>query len=88
LSDCYTLGGKAAHPCFVVAAFQPGECVWTLMTEKDQKTNDKNVREKGSAKKPYKKPEFRHERVFETMALACGKIHSNVSGCRFQRKFS
>lgn len=25
------------------------------------------------AKKPYKKPEFRYERVFETMALACAK---------------
>jgi len=24
-------------------------------------------------KKAYKKPEFRHERVFETMALACSK---------------
>lgn len=26
-------------------------------------------------KKPYRKPEFRYERVFETMALACGKLH-------------
>ena len=25
-------------------------------------------------KKPYQKPEFRYERVFETMALACGKV--------------
>jgi hypothetical protein len=24
-------------------------------------------------KKTYQKPEFRYERVFETMALACGK---------------
>ncbi|MBI3667924.1 MAG: hypothetical protein HY236_17125 [Acidobacteria bacterium] len=26
-----------------------------------------------AAKKPYQKPAFRHERVFETMAVACGK---------------
>ena len=26
------------------------------------------------AKKPYLKPAFRHEKVFETMALACGKV--------------
>jgi hypothetical protein len=26
------------------------------------------------ARKPYKKPEFRYERVFETMALACTKL--------------
>jgi hypothetical protein len=59
------------------------------MTEKHQKTNDQNVREKGTAKKPYKKPEFRHERVFETMALACGKIHPSVHGCRgFNKKAS
>lgn len=25
-------------------------------------------------KRPYTKPEFSHETVFETMALACGKI--------------
>lgn len=59
------------------------------MTEKYQKTNDQNVREKDTAKKPYKKPEFRHERVFETMALACGKISNTVAGCRgFNRKAS
>jgi hypothetical protein len=35
-----------------------------------------NSRDKGklkAAKKPYVKPAFRSERVFETMALACGK---------------
>lgn len=29
---------------------------------------------KGGALKPYLKPAFRHEQVFETMALACGKV--------------
>ena len=26
------------------------------------------------SKKPYQKPSFRFERVFETMALSCGKL--------------
>jgi hypothetical protein len=41
-----------------------------------------------SPRKPYKKPEFRFERVFETMALACGKIGPSESQCRFNRKNS
>ena len=28
----------------------------------------------GGGLKPYLKPAFRHEQVFETMALACGKV--------------
>lgn len=39
-------------------------------------------------KKPYEKPSFRHERVFETMALACGKISPTQFQCRFNRKTS
>ncbi len=27
-------------------------------------------------KKPYQKPAFRYERVFETMALRCGKMQT------------
>lgn len=40
------------------------------------------------AKKPYQKPSFQHERVFETMALACGKISPTQFQCRFNRKNS
>jgi len=39
-------------------------------------------------KKPYSKPTFQHERVFETMALACGKMHPTQAQCRFNRKNS
>jgi hypothetical protein len=39
-------------------------------------------------RKPYHKPEFRFERAFETMALACGKISPTQSHCRFSRKSS
>ena len=33
-------------------------------------------------RKPYQKPAFRFERVFETMALSCGKVNSTQSQCR------
>ena len=39
-------------------------------------------------KKPYKKPDFLHEQVFETMALACGKVNPTQSQCRTARKVS
>ncbi len=41
-----------------------------------------------SAKKPYVKPTVRHERVFETMALSCGKVQSSQGSCRFNRRAS
>ncbi len=39
-------------------------------------------------KSVYVKPAFEHERVFETMALACGKVSATQSSCRFNRKNS
>jgi hypothetical protein len=39
-------------------------------------------------KKLYQKPAFRFERVFETMALACGKMNSTQFQCRFNRHTS
>lgn len=41
-----------------------------------------------SPKKPYLKPAFRHEQVFETMALACGKVNPTQGACRTNRKNS
>jgi hypothetical protein len=38
-------------------------------------------------KRPYRKPEFRHERVFETSALACGKVQIGPT-CASQKKNS
>jgi hypothetical protein len=43
---------------------------------------------KPNQKRPYQKPAFRHERVFETMALACGKISATQGGCHHNRKLS
>ena len=43
---------------------------------------------KRAAKKPYVKPEVRHERVFETAALTCGKVQTTQFGCHHNRKSS
>jgi hypothetical protein len=59
------------------------------MTQNKQDPEKKSVGESaGKAKKPYQKPTFRFERVFETMALACGKIRPTEAQCRFNRKSS
>jgi len=39
-------------------------------------------------KKPYEKPSFRHEQVFVTTALSCGKITVTQSGCGLNTKSS
>jgi hypothetical protein len=44
--------------------------------------------EQAKEKKRYQKPAFRHERVFETLALVCGKIAATTSGCQFSQKTS
>jgi hypothetical protein len=39
-------------------------------------------------KKPYQKPARRREKVFETTALACGKVQTTQSSCHSNRKNS
>jgi hypothetical protein len=53
--------------------------------EENGKTTD--VRE-ANKKKTYVKPSFECESVFETMALACGKVSPTQAQCRFNRKNS
>jgi len=63
---------------------------WNPMTEKNRPVADeeKNALDsRQSAKKPYSKPTFRSEKVFETMALACGKISGQFQ-CRRRRRSS
>ena len=55
---------------------------------KDQKQRLTSAETTSAAKKPYVKPEVRHERVFETMALTCGKVQISTFTCRTQRKNS
>ncbi len=42
----------------------------------------------GKDKKLYQKPAFRYERVFETLALACGKLQGGGNICQGMRKTS
>jgi hypothetical protein len=41
-----------------------------------------------SVKKPYEKPRVRFERVFETMAMSCGKVQTTQASCKHNRKAS
>lgn len=58
------------------------------MTEKQAPREKKQTDTTGKNKKLYRKPTFRHERVFETLALACGKIGPSTPQCQFSRKTS
>ncbi|HZD49521.1 MAG TPA: hypothetical protein VE178_12335 [Silvibacterium sp.] len=52
---------------------------------------DRNVAEpdeRQPTKKPYHKPAFRFERVFETRALACGKVSTTQGQCAHNTKSS
>ena len=57
------------------------------MDQKDRIADDKNAGDNShQGKKPYRKPSFRYEHVFETMALACGKISRRSKSCRLNSK--
>lgn len=59
------------------------------MPEKKLDTNEKDaVENRSTTKKPYQEPAFRHEKVFETMALSCGKIQTTQLSCHFNKKTS
>lgn len=40
------------------------------------------------SRKPYVKPAFRFDRVFETTALACGKVTATQGQCKANKKVS
>ena len=42
----------------------------------------------GKEKKLYQKPAFRYERVFETLALSCGKLAGTQQQCHSSKKTS
>ena len=41
-----------------------------------------------AVRKPYRKTAVRHEQVFETRALSCGKVQSTQSGCHYNGRTS
>jgi hypothetical protein len=53
-----------------------------------EETSARPEPEPPNKRRPYKKPAFRTERIFETMALACGKVTPTQGHCRFNRKSS
>jgi hypothetical protein len=55
-----------------------------LVPHEKQTSTDESL----DGKKPYQKPSFRFERVFETAALACGKIAGTSAICNSSRKTS
>ncbi|HUN89169.1 MAG TPA: hypothetical protein VMU28_10285 [Terriglobales bacterium] len=55
------------------------------MTQRDP--NPGKPVEKGP-KKPYVKPAYESSQIFETLALACGKLSVTQQQCRFNRKVS
>jgi len=61
------------------------------MSEHDRNTAEQagtSVPAAGTGRKPYAKPTFRSEQVFETMALQCGKIQGTSGACNLVRQNS
>ncbi len=61
------------------------------MGDPERPRNDDTAVSGAGARRPrkaYVKPAFRFEKVFETTALACGKVTSTQSQCRLNRKVS
>jgi hypothetical protein len=77
---------KARVSSSVAATSQPE---WNSLDDRSATRKDVDVSAGlPKAKKPYGKPTYRYERVFETMALSCGKVHGVESQCRFNRHTS
>ncbi|MGA7559831.1 MAG: hypothetical protein WCF61_20675 [Terriglobales bacterium] len=58
------------------------------MANGNPEPEDKLLIQKKPTRKTYTKPAFRFERVFETQALACGKVHSHATPCKLNPKTS
>ena len=51
-------------------------------------SDDVSAEAKGRRRKPYEKPAFVKEQLFETMALACGKTNPTIGQCKAVKKNS
>jgi hypothetical protein len=59
------------------------------MSDPEQKNRIPSSAEvKTCCKKSYQKPDMKFERVFETMALSCGKVQTTQGQCHANRKAS
>jgi hypothetical protein len=55
------------------------------MTKHNQTENQPR---QARTRKPYIKPAFEREKVFETQAMICGKIQTTMASCHQNRKNS
>ena len=56
-----------------------------IMVEQDSNTSERNSGESPRIlRRQYQDPAFRHERVFETMALSCGKMSPTEFQCKIR----
>jgi hypothetical protein len=60
----------------------------SLPESENENTMDSSAAGEHTHKRPYEKPEVRYERVFETMALSCGKTGPTNAACRTNRNAS
>ena len=58
------------------------------MSESDDPKADVPTDTDQNARKPYQKPAFTREQLFETMALACGKANTTIAQCKAVKKNS
>jgi len=59
-----------------------------MATVKSARPEGEPLFQEKQTKKSYTKPAFRFERVFETLALSCGKVHSHFGQCKTNPKAS
>ena len=59
-----------------------------MTTPKEPLETDEAMSKDAPEKKAYEKPAFVREQVFETMALACGKINPTSGPCKTVKKNS
>ncbi len=58
------------------------------MSQREQIDSPVRQERPNSNKKAYRKPVLRHERIFETSALSCGKVQTTQGQCAHNRKVS
>jgi len=73
-----------------VAEYGFGRYTSVIMGQEREPHSEKQEDSQGQPanKKPYQKPVFRYERVFETSALTCGKLSGHGRRCITMRKNS
>ena len=83
------MGLRESNP-YNCGKIKRGLLVQMELTKKTMEARSQNVSDERSempGRKPYVKPAFQLEKVFETMALACGKV-GTIGQCAGNKKAS